>query len=561
MLVVALLLTGGLTLLAAAYAKDQAEARFERDADVLELRTRNRMNAYEEVLLGAKGLFLVKPNVDRREWRAYYETLQTETHLPGLQGLGWAELIPPEALAEHEERVRAEGFPTYAVYPGGSREVYTAIVFLEPFSDRNLRAFGFDMFSEPVRREAMERSRDSALPALSGKVTLVQENGTDPQSGFLMYVPVYRPGALVETVAQRRDALVGWVYAPFRAKDLVSGILPDGQSDLGFRIYDGPSQDPLMLLYDSHETAGPGATEGGGPTRVRQLVIAGRTWTLHEEGALDAVPTSVRYLPVFALAVGLVTSGLLFGIAWVMGRTQERAQALAEAMTRELRSSNEALQAFTYVVSHDLKEPVRGIDAYLRVLREDHAQELSPDAQRLVVGAHEANARLAALLKSLLDLSRVGHARLQLVDVRVDDVLGSSECRLAYQRLAEASGSTVDADASVAVRAAVPILAQALGNLVANAIAHGGEGPRVVRVVARREGDVVEVSVEDDGRGYPPEVLAAFNAGHPAPRGFGLVIAQRAVERLGGRFWLARSDALGGAAARFSLPAAQPRDT
>lgn len=67
--------------------------------------------------------------------------------------------------------------------------------------------------TEPVRRAAMERAQDEDLAVLSGKVKLVQETDHDVQPGALMYVPVYRPGLPVANVAQRRAALVGWVYS------------------------------------------------------------------------------------------------------------------------------------------------------------------------------------------------------------------------------------------------------------------------------------------------------------------------------------------------------------
>ena len=63
------------------------------------------------------------------------------------------------------------------------------------------------MYSEPVRREAMERARDSGLPALSGKVTLVQEFGPEVQAGFLIYLPIYANGVTPVTVDARREAL------------------------------------------------------------------------------------------------------------------------------------------------------------------------------------------------------------------------------------------------------------------------------------------------------------------------------------------------------------------
>lgn len=108
----------------------------------------------------------------------------------------------------------------------------------------NQRAFGFDMFSEPVRRAAMERSRDTGRAALSGKVILVQEGEDGKQPGFLMYMPVYELGKPTDTVEERRAAILGWVYAPFRAHDFMAGLGGERSKDLKVKIYDGyePSQ-------------------------------------------------------------------------------------------------------------------------------------------------------------------------------------------------------------------------------------------------------------------------------------------------------------------------------
>lgn len=118
----------------------------------------------------------------------------------------------------------ASAFPAYVHYrvwpPTPARDEHYSIVFLEPFGWRNQRAFGYDMFSDRTRRAAMIQARDTGLPAASGHLTLVRETATDRQDGFLIYVPVYRPHAATATPAQRRAALVGFVYAPFRVNDL-----------------------------------------------------------------------------------------------------------------------------------------------------------------------------------------------------------------------------------------------------------------------------------------------------------------------------------------------------
>ena len=168
------------------------------------------MHAHERVLRGARGLFAASRDVSREEWRAYLENLDLEASLPGAQGTGFTVVVPRAAREAHEQAVRAEGFPDYTIKPAGERDPYSSIVYLEPFSGRNLRAFGYDMYSEPTRRVAMERARDTGEPAMTHKVTLVQETDEDVQAGFLIYLPVFarnKPvGTLETSVAPRCSA-------------------------------------------------------------------------------------------------------------------------------------------------------------------------------------------------------------------------------------------------------------------------------------------------------------------------------------------------------------------
>jgi hypothetical protein len=159
-------------------------------------------------------------------------------------------MLRPGERAAHEAAVRAEGFPDYAISPPGERDPLSSIVFLEPFSGRNLRAFGYDMYSEPVRREAMERARDSGEQALSGKLVLVQETDVDVQAGFMIYEPVYRRGMPLNTVDERRAALRGFVYAPLRAGDLMRRLFRVPATEIEVELFDGQPA-PGNLLFSS----------------------------------------------------------------------------------------------------------------------------------------------------------------------------------------------------------------------------------------------------------------------------------------------------------------------
>jgi hypothetical protein len=142
----------------------------------------------------------------------------------------------------HVLAVRSEGFTDYHIKPAGDRDELSSIIYLEPFDWHNRRAFGFDMFTEPARRAAMILARDRGAPSISGKVTLVQETDHGVQNGFLMYLPVYQTAVPPATVEERGAGLVGYVYAPFRMRDLMRGILGSDQfSGVRLEIYDEAS--------------------------------------------------------------------------------------------------------------------------------------------------------------------------------------------------------------------------------------------------------------------------------------------------------------------------------
>ena len=190
------------------------------------------MDIYEQVLTSGVAFFDSKGDVSREDWQVFIKGLNIEKNWPGIQGFGYSIPVPADQLQAHTELIRAEGFPDFSVKPPGERPFYTSIIYLEPFDWRNKRAFGYDMWSNDMRRAAMSRAQDTGNATLSGIITLVQETDKDVQKGFLFYLPVYHRGSDLQTLEARQKALRGWVYAPFRTKDLMDGILSGMDSPL-----------------------------------------------------------------------------------------------------------------------------------------------------------------------------------------------------------------------------------------------------------------------------------------------------------------------------------------
>src|SRR5260370_16417612 len=108
-----------------------------------------------------------------------------------------------------------EGNPSFKIWPEGNRAEYHSIIYLEPLDRRNQVAIGYDMFTAPTRRAAMEQARDTGLPTASGRVTLVHEIDDEKQAGFLIYAPAYRNVPLTNTVEQLQAALFSFFYSSF----------------------------------------------------------------------------------------------------------------------------------------------------------------------------------------------------------------------------------------------------------------------------------------------------------------------------------------------------------
>jgi len=285
----------------------------------------SRLMAYQQVLHSGVGLFAASKNtVTRQEWKRFVDNLQINKHYPGIQGVGFSKIIQPQERETHIKSIQSEGdfFSHYTIKPAEERERYTSIVYLEPFDKRNQQAIGYDMFSEPTRREAMERARDTGEAALSGKVTLVQEIDENVQAGFLIYVPLYQSGFPLNTVEERRAALFGYIYSPFRMKDLIRGIFGKQLSGIDLHIYDGEktannlSTNDLMYdeLSDFFEDKANVHSYQPLFIETETIEIAGHSWTLQFRSIPQFETSTKTYAADVILLGGIVVSFLLFGL-------------------------------------------------------------------------------------------------------------------------------------------------------------------------------------------------------------------------------------------------------
>ncbi|CAN5876786.1 hypothetical protein BH11PSE12_BH11PSE12_18930 [soil metagenome] len=369
-----LLLGWGLTAQLYVHEGDKAARQLNGKFDALAIQSNalivHRMQIYEQVLLGAQSLFAASGRVGRNEFRDYVAGLNLDQHYPGIQGVGYAKIIPPGLINKHIAELRSEGYANFDIHPDGVRDVYTSVIFLEPFDDRNRQAFGYDMYSDRLtprigdsapglRYSAMQQARDSGKAVISGKVRLVMENTAGnvaensvesrapSQSGFLMYLPVYKKGMPSNTIAERRANIIGWVYSPFRMDNLMAGIIAERSSEIGMTIYDGAKMTEAMQMYrsGSAQSHASGSSNSSGmsamvsllPTSLSKSVrIAGRSWTVAFWPLPGFGAEIETRMPQVIGAIGVSMSILLALLMWLLAHGRTRAMQITSEIRYEL---------------------------------------------------------------------------------------------------------------------------------------------------------------------------------------------------------------------------------
>lgn len=506
-----------LTLLAWIMLEQQAAAhvrqRFHTLSQELAENLTARLASYEQILRGGVALIDAQAergaNPDRQAWSTYVAGLHVEDHYPGILGIGFSPRIRQGDIALHEAAVRAEGFPAYDVVPRTTLSEAYPILFLEPFSGRNLRAFGFDMFSEPERRAAMERARDTAVPAATGRVRLVQEDGRDVQAGFLIYLPAYTYGMPVTTVEERRQAIRGFVYSPFRMGDLMHAILePPFADGLDVAIYDGIDPATRRLLYDSRggEGRGPGAAAEHLTEQVAMAVF-GRPWLLDIASTRAFERQADHTTALVVLAAGLVITTLMTVITGSLLAERRRAAALRSSYNALARARTEALHAnaaktrFLAAASHDLRQPMQTLGIYLHLLGN---QPGADGMAALMTAANEAFDSAQRMLNSIMDIAalELGVAQPQEEVVALAPLL----TRIGTDAAAEAAikGLSVRMRlADLSVRTDPAMLDRVIRNLMQNAVKYTASGTILLTCRPARGG--VAIKVQDTGPGIPPD--------------------------------------------------------
>ncbi len=329
-LVVGMLLTATLVMYARGQAQAAANQAFRDHAMDLVTGVRQSLYANAQILRGVRGLFNGSNQVSRDEFQSYVSRLELSSHYPGIESIGYVQMMPHDQVPSMLDAIHADGAPWFEITPRGVRREYAPVVYLTSFAHFSTTRLGEDFLMDPARRWAALQSRDSAEPVLSGRLVGEDMFGQKDARKTILILPVYTSGNQPATPALRQKALQGWTFAALNIQVLLQGFWHTEAEEhalkMHLQVYDGDTVKPDALMFS--DVLGEPETEGDKVTFVVHSDLFEGRWTYVFQSRLsDWLGVSInRDSYVFGVS-GIILSFLLATLAWMSASRHQFAAA------------------------------------------------------------------------------------------------------------------------------------------------------------------------------------------------------------------------------------------
>lgn len=305
--------------------------KFEYQAEQLLALITEQMLRYEVALkAGVAANQLIHRKINAIEWELFSSTLNIEKMYPGINGIGVIYYVSADNLVDFTEEQRLHR-PEFTIHPQHNKAGYWPITYVGPVS-ANAKAIGLDMAFEENRLSAAIKSRDTGTTQITAPITLVQDEQQTP--GFLQFVPFYNKQN-IQTLTERQQHFVGYVYAPFIMSKLMNGTLNQRDRQVVFSVFDGDANlyNELLAANANYEVE---------PLFKKEVTIDvyGRPWRFNIQTSKVFRESIDSQQPLIILVCGSVITGLLFFL-WITLSRQRKAVLLAVDISEKLSNKEE----------------------------------------------------------------------------------------------------------------------------------------------------------------------------------------------------------------------------
>lgn len=534
--------------------RETLETRFTSDTGNIHRLLKARLDSGVRLVETGGAFLKASENVTDAQWSEFLQGMDLKTDLPGLRGIGYARV-------ENSSDKKAEAhFPPDSSESGSAvpEKNYAPVILFE-----NLTANGGDLTQGQDFASTLSRREATAKSLETGKCSITIDPGSYGRGkpAFIFCLPLFEKGADISTVAHRRMAIQGFVFAPFEVDELIENIFIGSERHIGLRLVDEnalPGTSPVFTSSQSNSA----------PTfqSASDLHLGGRFWRVETFSLASFENRKMRLSSLFIALSGIAITLLGMMILSDLRAKQEKATRIAENSAESLKKSeaeiremnaglekavavrtarlaeaNEELRTFSYTVSHDLRSPARHVEALAGFLIEEHGDELSKGANEYLARISESAVRMQSLIEDILKLAGCSNAAFH--PRRIDLTSLATELAATFECLHQSRRIQVEIEPGLELTGDPTVVRTTMQNLLDNAF----------KFTARRETAIISIGavthngkqffyVRDNGTGFDMKqaetIFQPFKRLHRESdfegSGVGLATVRKMIRRHGG---------------------------